>query len=708
MSKLSVHCQGIPPFGQRFVADSGVEYIKLIDPPENNPFPGVKIIGRTYMPDGEANAMIAKGSIGGEEWFNKWLPIYQSRPYVYAWEFINEPQPMGDRAFRLAYNDALITWSGLMGDYGFKSVGGCFGVGWPDVGTAADVGLGLEMCDLWEVHEYSAPTLLDRETWHCLRYRRTVAELRAAGFKIKPLIIGECGIDGGVEPVYRPKTGWKTFVSEDEYLSELKWYDSELMKDDYVEAATIFTAGPNDEWMDFEVTESLANKLAAYIASTPNPAPKEKARGIDVSKYQGDINWELVKADGYVFVMIRASGPNDDRTAVVTDPRFAANYDGAGSVGMLRMAYHGMQDVFEGQSRLFVDSVGGRPLELGYASDLEILSIADEKCDRHLLKVDELVAELLGVPVTRSTKVYTNPNFMSVHSTFWAVDRELWLAHWTEENNIIVPAPWTTWKFWQHGVGDAGTVSGISTRIDLDVYNGTVQELYDEYGIDDDDDDDGVGDMIEVVDLKGNPIENGWADAVARGARLFEATPPEGATVWRVKRLVLDTGGSMAFRMYAKDENGAPIPGVVIFEGWKDPNEAYKLPDDAAPRMSEDHWGQPDDLDGTPLPNTVFKLNDQFTNADGFVEWLWGPGEFVNANEIVHWGWVMPGDNKDFSDVFVIPGWWAEHIKYWVEFEKSVGTDDGGGEEPGDGDYSEVLDRIAVSLEYMVAHWPYK
>jgi len=678
----------------------------MIDPPEANMFPGTRIIGRTYMVDGDANALVAKGAAGAREWFNHWLPIYESRPYIYAWESPNEPQPMWEYWFRVALKEFLIEWARLMRDHGWKTVGGCFGVGWPNVDEAKDVGAGLQACDFIGIHEYSAPAMWDGESWYCLRYRRTINELRNAGFTIKPVMITECGIDGGVIDDAHARTGWKTFCTaggEDQYLEQLKWYDSELMKDSYVETATIFIAGPNADWMDFEVTPTLASKLAAYIASTANPEPVDKAKGIDVSKYQGDINWDLVKADGYDFVMIRASGPNDDRTAVVPDPKFPSNYDGAGSVGMLRMAYHGMQDVFEGQSKIFVDSVGGRLLELGYASDLEILSIPDEKCDRHLQKVDELVAELLGVPVSRSTKVYTSPNFMSAHSTYWAEDRDLWLAHWTTEDNIIIPKPWNDWEFWQYGVGDAGTVDGITTRIDLDVYNGTRKELFDKYKPEN-----GVEDMIEVVDLNGNPIENGWADAVSRGARLFEATPPEGATVWRVKRLILDTGGSMAFRMYAKDENGAAIPGVAIFEGWKDPVEAFKLPADAAPRMSEDYWGQPKDLDGSTLPNTVFKLNDQFTNQDGFLEWLWGPGEFVNANEIVHWGWVMPGDNKDYSDVFVIPGWWAEHIKYWVEFEKSVGTDDGGGETPGDGDYSELLDRIAVAVEYMAAHWPYK
>ncbi len=80
--------------------------------------------------------------------------------------------------------------------------------------------------------------------------------------------------------INRPRVGWKAFANPTEYLSELIWYDGELQTDDYVQAATIFTSGPNADWTDYDVDETLSRNLAAYIeqqrslpAASPAPTP---------------------------------------------------------------------------------------------------------------------------------------------------------------------------------------------------------------------------------------------------------------------------------------------------------------------------------------------------------------------------------------------------------------------------------------------------
>lgn len=286
MSKLTVHCQGTPGWMAEFVRRSGVQYIKMIDPPRDNPFPGVRVIGRTYMPDGESNNMIRHGHAGGEAWFNHWRSFYESRPYVWAWEGPNEPQPMSDPSFRTSLDGFTYRWANLMRGRSWRTVGMCWGVGWPDEGHAAQMGGGVQACDYLAVHEYSARQMQVGANWLCLRYRFTVQELKAAGYRVPPILITECGIDGGVMGQQYARTGWKSYATEDEYLEQLKWYDSELMKDPIVEAAFPFTAGPNQDWIDFEITESLAMKLADHIANGTEPPeppdPPEPPIGGDV------------------------------------------------------------------------------------------------------------------------------------------------------------------------------------------------------------------------------------------------------------------------------------------------------------------------------------------------------------------------------------------------------------------------------------------
>lgn len=87
--------------------------------------------------------------------------------------------------------------------------------------------------------------------WHALRYRK--AHEWTEGDH-PPFVISECGIDaieGG------PK-GWKLWpMSGQQYLDQLKGYDTELAKDTYVIGGTPFTGGPTPDWNNFNTDELL-------------------------------------------------------------------------------------------------------------------------------------------------------------------------------------------------------------------------------------------------------------------------------------------------------------------------------------------------------------------------------------------------------------------------------------------------------------------
>lgn len=58
-------------------------------------------------------------------------------------------------------------------------------------------------------------------------------------------------------------------------------------------------------------------------------------QGIDVSRYQGNIDWAKVKASGMTFVFIKAT-----EGQTYTDPNFQTNVTGALAAGMLVGTYH--------------------------------------------------------------------------------------------------------------------------------------------------------------------------------------------------------------------------------------------------------------------------------------------------------------------------------------------------------------------------------
>jgi len=113
----------------------------------------------------------------------------------------------------------------------------------------------------------------DGQGFYCLRYRETVAEWRAAGFDVPPILITETGIDGGVIGQDHAKQGWAEFTDHQGYLDQLAWYSEELDKDSQVEAATVFTVCSWD-WHSFNVPEDLGMALAAYVRDHPSPIPE--------------------------------------------------------------------------------------------------------------------------------------------------------------------------------------------------------------------------------------------------------------------------------------------------------------------------------------------------------------------------------------------------------------------------------------------------
>jgi len=291
MRKLSWHVQAFEPvktwlpgiIAELAVRGQAPEFLKIIDPPATDPFGGaVKVIGRTFVPDEQSEAMIRMGAAGGEKWYWDNLPRYTKAPYVHAWEFANEPvvprENEGRTPYLFSLMEATMAWVNLMRRSGRRTVVGNFGVGHPDVSVARRLGPALQIGTYLGLHEYGKRDMRivnekGEDDWYTLRYRRTVAELRKAGYGVPPVLIGECGLDnllwgGGVG-------GWQMLLNGDqaEYVRQLAWYESELQKDEEVRAAFIFTSGPVAPWQTYDVHEELSRKLMMLPSPEPPPPP---------------------------------------------------------------------------------------------------------------------------------------------------------------------------------------------------------------------------------------------------------------------------------------------------------------------------------------------------------------------------------------------------------------------------------------------------
>lgn len=191
--------------------------------------------------------------------------------------------------------------------------------------------------------------------------------------------------------------------------------------------------------------------------------------GIDVSRYQGEIDWEKVAAAGYKFAVLRATIGD-----YYTDPRFYSNWSGAKAAGLLVSAYHVVVATNYAQKQIarFSSVLDGRKTDFPPVLDIEldkgVSKAANTAC------IQDCIREMQSFDGRRPV-IYTAYYYWKDHvlaSSDWG-QYDLWVATYSEKP--MLPPGWSDWKFWQYSSG--GRVPGISGSTDMNYFNGTGQEL---------------------------------------------------------------------------------------------------------------------------------------------------------------------------------------------------------------------------------------
>jgi lysozyme len=208
----------------------------------------------------------------------------------------------------------------------------------------------------------------------------------------------------------------------------------------------------------------------------------ETVRGIDVSYYQGDIDWNAVAGAGYGFAITRINHSD------FMDPKFDQNWAAIKEVGMLRGAYQYFEpgeDVAT-QAQIVIDKLGMLgPGDLPAVIDVETTSGVGPA------QVEDAVGEWLQLVEAGTGKkpiIYTGKYFWqdNVGSTAFS-DYLLWHAQYPNACQPPVDPPpgcsscaniaeqWSEVAVWQYS--SSGSVPGISGNVDLNVFNGNLAEL---------------------------------------------------------------------------------------------------------------------------------------------------------------------------------------------------------------------------------------
>lgn len=209
----------------------------------------------------------------------------------------------------------------------------------------------------------------------------------------------------------------------------------------------------------------------ALYGDAKNPKGYE-IRGIDISHYQGKINWEKlsnaqIEHSPIRFVMIKAT---EGSTQI--DDCFQDNFKNARDYGFIRGAYHfwSNKSSARDQARFFLKNVhlkdGDLPPVLDVENKPENMSVEDFQ--REILTWMHIVEDKYHVkPI-----LYTYYKFKNQYlNTPVFDDYPYWIAHYYVDEIEYEG----DWKFWQHT--DAGRLPGIKGTVDFNLYNGSFYDL---------------------------------------------------------------------------------------------------------------------------------------------------------------------------------------------------------------------------------------
>lgn len=257
--------------------------------------------------------------------------------------------------------------------------------------------------------------------------------------------------------------------------------------------------------------------------------------GVDVSTFQGNIDWPSVKNDGIDFAMIRAS------YGTTTDDQFVNNAQNISQTSLGVGAYHYFYatttDEALEEARYFLDVISPYKFSYPVALDLEyepLLNLGSQNLTDIVLTFCDTV-EKAGYYVI----IYANLNWLVNYLSMDILDRfDVWLAQWGPE-----PTYSGNFGMWQYT--SSGSVNGINGNVDRDI---------------------AYRDYPTIIKNKGlNGYESGSDNPSPPPIdedSYYNYTVVSGDTLWGIARRFLGNGS-----LYTEIASLNGIPGDVIYPG---------------------------------------------------------------------------------------------------------------------------------------------
>ncbi len=196
--------------------------------------------------------------------------------------------------------------------------------------------------------------------------------------------------------------------------------------------------------------------------------------GIDVSRWQDEVNWKQLKAITldedtitFEFAFIKAT-----EGVFLEDPTFRDNWEEAKKNKIIRGAYHYFLPNYDPklQAKNFISSVKLQKGDLPPVIDVEETAGKSKKeiVGRLKLFIQEIEKYYKTKPI-----LYSNISFIEDYLADDFNNYKFWIAHYYEEQLVVEES--IKWLFWQHS--DKAKMLGCNNPVDVNVFNGNKTRL---------------------------------------------------------------------------------------------------------------------------------------------------------------------------------------------------------------------------------------
>lgn len=219
-------------------------------------------------------------------------------------------------------------------------------------------------------------------------------------------------------------------------------------------------------------TDTITNTIPQTKTETKAQTKDKKLQGIDISHFQGNINWQAFTKNQFEFVFVKATGGE-----TFIDPKFSSNWHALRTTNLARGAYHFFyaSDDAKKQAEHFLTTIGKlKPTDLPPVLDVEITDHSDAQTILNgvLTWLETIEDETERLPI-----IYSGISFAKQYLTDERLSKyPLWIADYNKTLPPL-PEPWQKqgWQFWQYT--ETGHALGINGNVDHSYFSGNKDDL---------------------------------------------------------------------------------------------------------------------------------------------------------------------------------------------------------------------------------------